>query len=47
MIIASISLNGQIEMLSYNINHMIVNGEVFQLGGREIEKQHFNIYFLN
>ena len=22
-------------MVSYNINHIIVNGEVFQLGGRE------------
>ena len=32
-------------MLSYNMYHIIVNGEVFQLGGREIEKQLFNIYF--
>ena len=34
-------------MLSYNINHIIVKEEVFQLGGRESEKQLFNIYFLN
>ena len=37
----------QIDMLSYNINHIIVNREVFLLGGWEIEKQVFNIYFLN
>ena len=43
---ASISFKSQIEMLSYNINHVIVNREVFLLGGREIEKQVFNIYFL-
>ena len=34
-------------MLSYYINHITVKEEVFQLGGREIEKQLFNIYFLN
>ena len=34
-------------MLSYNIYHIIVNGEVFELGCRKIEKQLFNIYFLN
>ena len=34
-------------MLSYNINHINVKGEVLQLGSREIEKQLFNTYFLN
>ena len=47
IIIASMSLKSQIKMLSYNTYHIILNGEVFQLGGREIEKQLFNIYFLN
>ena len=47
IITASTSFKSQIEMLSYNIKHIIVNREVFLLGGREIEKQVFNIYFLN
>ena len=33
-------------MLSYNIYHIIVNREVFEFL-RKIEKQLFNIYFLN
>ena len=33
-------------MLSYNVNHILVNRELFQLGGREIENQLFNMYFL-
>ena len=42
----SISLNSQIKMLPYNINHIIVNQELSQLGGREIKNQQFNMYFL-
>ena len=45
--ITFISLKRQMKMLSHNINHIIVNLGIFQLGGREIEKQLFNIYFLN
>ena len=33
-------------MLPYSINHMIVNQEIFQLRGREIKNQLFNMYFL-
>ena len=47
IITVSISFKSQIEMLSYNIKNIIVNREVFLLGVREIEKQVFNIYFLN
>ena len=47
IITASISFKNQIEMLLYNINHILVNREDFLLGGREIEKQVFNIYLLN
>ena len=32
-------------MLLYNINHIIMNRELFQLGGREIKNQLFSIYF--
>ena len=39
----SISLNNQMKMLSFNINHVIVNLELFQLGGREIKNQLFII----
>ena len=42
-----ISLKSQMKMLSHNINHIIVNRGIFQLGGREIEKQLFSIYFFN
>ena len=42
----SISLKSQIKMLPYSINHMIVNQELYQLGGREIKNQLFNMYFL-
>ena len=41
----SISLNSQMKMLSYNINHVIVNQELFQLGCREIKNQLFIMYF--
>ena len=41
-----ISLKSQLNMLLYNINHIIMNQELFQLGGREIKNQLFSIYFL-
>ena len=43
--ITSISLKSQMKMLSYNINHITVNQELFQLGVREIKNQLFNMYF--
>ena len=43
--ITSISLNSQMKMLSYNINHVTVNRELFQLGGRENKNQLFIMYF--
>ena len=41
-----LSLKSQSKMLSYSINHIIVNQELFQLGGREIKNQLFKMYFL-
>ena len=43
---SSISLYSQMKMLLYNINYIIVNRELFQVGGREIKNQLFNMYFL-
>ena len=43
---SSISLYSQMKMLLYNMNYIIVNQELFQLGGREIKNQLFNMYFL-
>ena len=45
MNMASISLKSQIKRLLFNINYIIVSWNLFQIGGREIEKQLFNIYF--
>ena len=42
----SISLNSQMKMLSYNINHIIVKRELFQIRGWEIKNQLFIMYFL-
>ena len=42
-----ISLKSQTKMLPHNINHIIMNQGLFQLGVREIEKQLFYIYFFN
>ena len=39
-----ISLKSQLNMLLYNINHIIMNQELFQLGGWEIKNQLFSIY---
>ena len=41
----SISLHSQMKMLSYNINHIIVKRELFQLRGLEIINQLFIMYF--
>ena len=41
-----ISLDSQWKMLSYNINHIIVD-EVFLLEKRKSEKLLFNLYFFN
>ena len=43
---SSISLYSQMKMILYNINYIIVNRELFELGGREIKNQLFNMYFL-
>ena len=40
-----ISLKSQLNMLLYNINYIIMNRELFQLGGWEIKNQLFSIYF--
>ena len=42
----SIKLKSQIKMISYNINHIIMNQELLQLGAQEIKNQLFNICFL-
>ena len=40
-----ISLKSQLNMLLYNVNHIIIDRELFQLGVREIKNQLFSIYF--
>ena len=43
---SSISLYSQMKMLLYNMNYIIVNRELFELGGWETKYQLFNMYFL-
>ena len=42
-----ISLNSQIIMISYNINHIFVDEKIYQLRCWKLEKLLFNLYFLN
>ena len=40
-----ISLRSQRNLLSYDMKHVVINGEIIQLEGREFEKLLFRIHF--